>query len=553
MSFNIIFNEQKMTIDKKIKLIDLTNGDKSIIAALVNGRIRELEYDLYYPATIKFIGLKDPDAMGIYERGIRYIFSMATHLLYPNLKFRLTYSISRSIFAQIVEGKTRFITLEMTKNIAKKMREIVNADYLFTRIIMNNDEAVKLYKKYKMTDKIEIVKYRPQKTVHLYTCDNYFNYMYGKMVPSTGYLTSFKLTQYANGIIIQYPRSEYNGEIPPFSDEPTFRDTLIHSQEWGNTCNLSTIAGINSRIPNKEAVQLINMCEDRHNRMLSELGEDIEENINDIRLICIAGPSSSGKTTFADRLTVELLSRGINPIRISLDDYYKVREEVPKDENGEYDFESIDALDVDLFNENMLELMDGKTVTLPSFSFKQNKRIFNRKVKVGPKDPIIIEGIHALNEEMTRNIPKYLKFKIYISPQAQVNIDNANPISLTDIRLIRRIVRDYKYRNSSAEETIKMWPNVRKGEFKWIYKTQEDADYVFDSFLNYELCVMKKYALPLLLKVDRESDVGPDAARLVKLLKYFKEVDETWVPCNSLLKEFIGGSCYRDSKVIDDD
>lgn len=550
MSFDIILNSEKKTIEKKVKLLDLTNDNTDIICALVNGRIRELEYEVYYPATINFLTVKDHDAMGIYERGIRFIFAMAAHLLYPNLRFKLTYSVSRSIFAQIVEGKSRFITLEMTRNIEAKMRQIVESNFKFDRLILTNKDASKLYKKYKLLDKEKILKYRPEKTVHLYSCDGYFNYMYGKMVPSTAYLKDFKLCQYSHGLIIQYPRSEYDGKIPPFSDEPTFRDTLINAQEWGHTCNLNFVSGINEHIPNSEAVELINMCENRHNRMLSELGERIEDNIKDIKLICIAGPSSSGKTTFADRLTVELISRGINPVRISLDDYYKKREDVPKDENGDYDFESIEALDVNLFNENILDLLDGKEVAVPTFSFKKNDRDFNRKIKIGPRDPIIIEGIHALSEEMTRAIPKYLKFKIYISPQAQINIDNENPISLTDIRLIRRMVRDYKYRGASAEETFKMWPSVRKGEFKWIYKTQEYANYVFDSFLNYELCVMKKYALPILNKIDKDSEFGPDAERLIKLLKYFVDVDEKWIPCNSLLKEFIGGSCYRDSTPI---
>lgn len=241
------------------------------------------------------------------------------------------------------------------------------------------------------------------------------------------------------------------------------------------------------------------------------------------------------------------MSRGIHPIRISIDDYYKRREDVPKDEDGNYDFESLEALDIDYFNKNINDLLDGKTVELPIFSFKENMRKKGRVVKIGPTDPIIIEGIHALNEQLTNQIPKYLKYKIYISPQAQVNIDYENPISLSDIRLIRRMVRDYKYRGSTAEETISMWPNVRKGEFKWIYRTQEDADYVFDSFLNYEICVLKKYALPLLNNIDKDSEYAPDAERLIKLIKYFKDVDDRRVPCNSLLKEFIGGSCYRDS------
>ncbi len=548
MSFEITIGNNKFTYEKKVKLLDLTNNNLDYICALVNGRIRELDYDVYYPANITFLTVKDHDAMGIYERGIRFLFSMAAHICYPDIHFKLTYSVSRSIFAQPIEDKDKIFTSEMVKSIENKMKEIVSSNLKFSRTIMSNKEASDLYKNLKLYDKDSILKYRPEKTVHLYNCNGYYNYMYGKMVPSTGYLKSFSLLPYCNGLLIQYPRSEYNGLIPPFSDEPTFRDTLTHAQKWGNLVNLSTVSGINEHIPNTEAVKLINMCENRHNRMLTELGQKIEENIDDIRLICIAGPSSSGKTTFADRLTMELISRGINPIRISLDDYYKIREEVPKDENGDYDFESIDALDVELFNDNMQKLLQGKEVTVPTFSFKKNARLFERKVKIGPRDPIIIEGIHALSNEMTASIPKYLKFKIYISPQAQINVDNENPISLTDIRLIRRMVRDYKYRGASAEETLKMWPSVRKGEFKWIYKTQEYANYVFDSFLNYELCVLKKYALPILNKIDKDGEFGTDAERLIKLLKYFVDIDEKWVPCNSLLKEFIGGSCYRDSQ-----
>lgn len=546
MQFEVVLNNEKQTFDKKVKLLSLTNGDTNIICASVNGRIRELDYDLYYDSTVHFLTVKDHEAMGIYERGIRFIFAMAAHLCYPKLRFKLTYSISRSIFAQIIDGNIKMVTLEMTNNIEKKMKEIVQENFLFERIIVTNEKAEEIYKEYNLFDKAEIVQYRPEKTVHLYTANGYFNYMYGKMVPSAGYLKDFKLKQYSNGLIIQYPRSEFEGKIPPFSDEPVFRDTLIHSQAWGNLVNLSTVVGINSHIKSSEAVQLINMCEDRHNKMLSELGEKIEDNIDDIRVICIAGPSSSGKTTFADRLTVELLSRGIKPIRISIDDYYKKREDVPKDEDGNYDFECLNALDVDLFNDNVNDLLEGKTVDLPVFSFKENKRKIGRTVTIGPEDPIIIEGIHALNEDMTPRIPKYIKFKIYIAPQAQINIDDENPISLTDIRLIRRMVRDNKYRGAGAEETIRMWPSVRKGEFKWIYNTQEDADYVFDSFLNYEICVLKKYALPLLQKIDRDGEYGPDAERLIKLIKYFKDIDDKWIPCNSLLKEFIGGSCYRD-------
>lgn len=551
MSFTLKFNGVSRTFEKKVKLLDLTDNNKDIICAMVNGRVRELDYDVYYDAEVRFLKVDDHDAMGIYERGIRFLFAMATHNLYPDLRFRMSYGVSRSIYARIDSGdRTKFLTEEMVENIQNEMKRIAKANYSFKRLILKNEEAESVYKNFHLYDKLEILQYRPEKTVHFYDCNGYFNYMYGKMVPSTGYLKDFNLIFYTPGLLIQYPRSETDGQIPVFKDEPVFSESLIKAQDWSNLVKLSTVSEINKKIKDNElsVVELINLCEDKHNKMLCDLGDRIEQNIKTIRLICIAGPSSSGKTTFADRLTVELKSRGINPIRISMDDYYKRREDVPKDEDGNYDFECTDALDLKLFNQNLVSLLNGQVVKLPSFDFKTNARIFNRTIQIGPNDPIIIEGIHALNEQVTASIPKYLKFKIYISPQAQINLDNENPLSLTDIRLLRRIVRDNSYRGSDAAETISMWPLVRKGEFKWIYHTQEDANYVFDSFLNYELCVLKKHAMPLLLAIDRESEYGPDAERLIGLLKYFKDIDEKWIPCSSLLKEFIGGSCYRDAK-----
>ncbi len=551
MAFTITYENKSETFEKKVKLLDLTNGNKNYICALVNGQLRELDYDVYYDANVQFLTLKDHDAMGIYERSLRFIFTMASNQVIPGIKFRMTYSVSRTIYAQLIQkgsSKELYLTPKLVNQIEEKMHQIVEADYPFIRLIKTNEEAKLIYEDFNLADKSAILEYRPEKTVHFYNCNGYYNYMYGKMVPSTGYLKNFKLLFYAPGLLLQYPRSETNGEIPEFHDEPNFSDSLINSQKRGQLVGLNYIASINKKIKKSELsqVELINICEDKHNRMLCELGEKISQQINNIRVICIAGPSSSGKTTFADRLTVELKSRGLNPIRISLDDYYKNREDVPKDEDGSYDFESIDALNVDLFNENVLSLLNGDEVSLPTYSFKTNSRNFSRKVKIGDNDLIIVEGIHALNEKMTSSIPKYLKFKIYISPQAQINIDDENPISLTDIRLLRRIVRDNQYRGTSAEETLKMWPSVRRGEFKWIYQTQEDANYVFDSFLNYELNVFAKYALPLLKKIPNDSPYYTDAFRLINMIKYFKPIEEKWIPCTSLLKEFIGGNCYRD-------
>lgn len=544
--FTIKFNGQEKKFDKKVQLSTLIQDDnQEYFIAKVNNRIRELSYEVYYDSDVQFLTVRDQEAIRIYETSLRYLFAMAANRLYPDLKFRFSYNVSRSIFVQILNEGFR-VDSTMVKRISQEMRDIIEKDLPFERKIVSNEEALKIYKEWGYEDKIELLKYRPEKTVHFYNCDGYMNYMYGYMVPSSGYLKRFALRLYSPGIIIQYPRSECNGNIPPFEDAPTFGKTLKESHKWAKATGVDSVAGLNKLVETAGDIEFINLCEAKHNRMLCELGELIEKDIENIRLICIAGPSSSGKTTFANRLRIELMSRGINPIRISMDDYYLPRDLAPIDENGDPDLESINALDIPLFNQNMLDLIQGEEVQLPKFDFKLGKRVPGRVLKVPADQPIIIEGIHALNDQMTTLIPKHQKFKIYIAPQAQINLDNHNPISLTDLRLLRRIVRDKQFRNASAESTIQMWPSVRKGEFTWIYKTQEGADYVFNSLLPYELCVMRKYALPVLQNIPADSPYFSMAERLIKFLKYFVEMDDKWVPCNSLMREFIGGSCYQD-------
>lgn len=549
MAFTLKFHDQEKSFDKKVALLDLVDDpQKEFVCAKVNNRIRELTYEVYYDADVEFLTIRDADAIPIYETSLRYLVAMAFKRAYPELEVRFSYNVSRSIFVQILND-SRHSDMSMVRRIEDEMQTIVAADFPLNRMIVTKEEAKNIYEDKKFTDKLELLKYRPEKTVHLYDCDGYLNYMYGRMVPSTGYLKKYKIRLYSPGIIIQYPRAEAGGDIPKFEDAPTFGKTLKASHAWGKIAGADSVSGINEHIKKDGVIDFINMCETRHNRMLVELGNMIESDIDTIRLICIAGPSSSGKTTFSNRLRIELLSRGIKPIRLSIDDYYLPKSEVPKDENGDPDLESINALDIELFNQNMLDLISGKEVQLPRFDFKLGHRVPGRKLKVSFSQPIIIEGIHALNDMLTINIPKHQKFKIYISPQAQINFDNHNPMSLTDLRLLRRIVRDKKYRNASAEETMSMWPSVRKGEFTWIYNTQEGADFVFNSLLSYELSVMKKYAMPLLSNIDTNSVYFPVAERLIRMLKYFDDMSDEWVPSNSLLREFIGGSCYANVDV----
>ena len=547
MQFTLNYLNTTKEFNKNVRLLDLIPEEdkKKYICARVNNRVRELTYEVYYDANIEFCTVSDRDAMRIYEGSLRYVVAMAFDRVYPGLKIRFCYNVSRSVFVQLLDTTVR-ADLHMVKAIQEEVDRIIKSDFEFKRIKIRNEEAKDIYLKHGLLDKLDILKYRPEETVHLYDCDGYLNYMYIRMVPSTGYLKDYKILPYSPGLIIQYPRAECNGMIPRFKDAPTFGKVLKESHEWAQIAGADTVAGINEHIHQDGVIDFIQLCEARHNRMLAELGESIEADISNIRLICIAGPSSSGKTTFANRLRIELLSRGIKPVRISLDDYYLERSKCPIGPDGKPDLESIDALDIDLFNQNMLDLINGEEVTLPKFDFKIGGRVKGRTLRIGENEPIIIEGIHALNERMTTLIPKHQKYKIFIAPQAQINLDNTNPISITDLRLLRRIVRDKNFRGSSALETMQMWPSVRRGEFQWIYDTQEGADFVYNSMLSYELCVMKKYAMPALKEIDTDSEYFPVAERLIRMLKYFDDMPDEWVPCNSLIREFIGGSCYAE-------
>ena len=545
--FTLKVGDKNLTFDRKIALLDLidSNEDKKYLCAKVNNRIRELTYEVFYDADIEFLDIEDEEAAYIYENTLRYIVAMALYEIDPTLQLKYSYYESRSIYALLLDEEYK-MDKRLLSVLNDKISEIISSDYKFERKIVPNDEAEQIYRKFNMEDKIDLLKYRPEKTVHFYVCNGYYNYMYGYMAPSTAYINKYRLQLYQNGFIIQFPKNDSKGEIPPFVPSPKYGKTLDSSYHWARLVGTDTVTKINHHVENSGDVDFINLCEAHHNNMLSELGRQIKEHLSSIRLICIAGPSSSGKTTFSNRLRSELLSHGISPIRISLDDYYLPKNLVPLDEEGKLDLETIEALNIELFNKNMKDLVDGKSVTIPHYDFKTGKTSNGPTYQIKPNQLIIIEGIHALNERLTHLIPKKQKYKIYIAPQEQINLDNHNPVSLTNIRLIRRIVRDYKFRNSSAEETLSMWPSVRRGEFKWIYDTQEDADYVFNSLLFYEHCVLKNDALKILSLVENDSPYYIAANRLIKYIKYFVHMDNKWVPCNSLLQEFIGHSCYQD-------
>ena len=529
-----------MEYENPIKIKELISSeDYNYFACKVNNKLRDFEYEIKKNCKINFVGIKDRDANKVYESSLRFILLMAAYNVDKDLSLVASFNVSRSTVLRNKAGK---ISAETFKKIEAEMNRIVEADYPIVRKTVSKKEAIDVYSKLGFLDKLDLMKYRPEDEVHIYSCDGYQNYLYSYMTPSTGYLTKYKLIHHEGDIVLMYPRSELGGEIPEFIDEKTYAEALSEVRKWGIKNKSSTVTQINEHVEHNEGLEFVLACEERHSLMLEEVADRII-NKGEIGLIAIAGPSSSGKTTFSNRLKAKLMEKGLNPVVISMDDYYIDRDLF--DFDSITDFEDINLLDLPLFNQHMKDLIDGKEVDMPKFDFATKKRVKGKKLKLDKNSPIVIEGIHALNKRTTESIPANKKFKIYIGPQIQVNLDDSNPISITNLRLIRRIVRDYQFRGSSAENTLKMWESVRNGEFKWIYENQEGVDFVFNSQLDYEFCVTKKHILPLLENIGNDSSYYNLASTLKKYVKYFKDIDDGCVPHNSLLREFIGGSCFN--------
>ena len=541
----VTIGDRELVVAAGTSIIDLIEGDKyQYQAARVNNRIRELNYIIQGDSKIELLTLKDREAQTMYQSTLRYLIIMAVKRVYPSARIIFNYSVSRAMSATIANFNRPFLQSDLNK-IQAELDDIIAKDLPISRYSITKEEAAAYYNEIGFNDKASILKYRKEETVHMYECDDYKNYMFGYMLPSTGFIKEYKLLLYAPGFIIQYPRSELGGKIPEFHEEKAFRDALREATQWGNLTNASYIHQMNELIEQGKALEFINLCETKHNNQFVALGKAIAKEIDRVRLIAVAGPSSSGKTTFTNRLKIQLRSLGIDPLMISIDDFYKVGHEgTPVDEFGKPDFEHIDSLDRALFDEVMYKLIAGEAVALPHYSFYDRSRTFGAPVKLKPHQPIMIEGIHALNDMLTPSIDNALKFKVYIAPQIQLHIDDHNPIPITDIRLLRRMTRDYATRGTACEKTLDMWASVRRGEFRWIYPHQADADFIFNSELSYELCVIKKHVLPLLENIPSESPYFIPANRLNKFLKYFHDISDTWVPCNSILREFIGGSIF---------
>ncbi len=549
---NVILDGKQLSIPVGTRVLDLLpeNQRTNYLMCQVGLVVKEMNYRLqerHNGVEIKLLGLEHIESGKAYEATLRYVIAMAFHNIYPKVDLRFSYNVSRAIYCESLTPG--FNMSRATSAVIDEVQRIVKADLPIERVTLSIEEGREVYKRFNHHDKLAILQYRPEDYVHLYKCGDYFDYLHNYMLPSTGCLKNYLIRPYSPGLIIQYPRYELDGKIPHFTEETTYGRTLQKAYRWSKNVDLQTVPQLNLQVLGGNVLELVQMCEARHNQMLAELGNAIQSDIENIRLIGIAGPSSSGKTTFCNRLRVELLSRGIRPVTISMDDYYLAKAEIAKIQGkpiGQLDLEHINCLDIAQFNKDLFDLINGEEVTLPRFNFKTGLREEGKRIKVDNNSPIIIEGIHALNEKLTSSIPKHQKFKIYIAPQAQLNIDDHSPLNITDLRLIRRLVRDMKFRNSSAADTIDMWQSVRSGEFKWIYPNQEGANFVFNSSLLYELCVLRSRALPALKEIPPTAPQYVIANRLIKYLKYFAPLeDESIIPCNSLIREFIGGSCFK--------
>ena len=521
-------------------------GKCQIVAAIVDNELRELNSTLVKDCHVKLINACSSIGSRIYQRSLSFVLMRACMELFPNCKVSVEHSLSRGLYCEIHCSCKSMIDENDTRRKEKLMREIIEEDIPLIKKRVPLSEATKIFKEYGQINKVKLMKYREKPYVNMYECGWFKNYFYGYMVPSTGYLKKFRLKFYKPGLVMQLPRGENNGEIPAFREQPKLYRVFRETERWSKILGIDYVAALNDLIITKRQREFICIAEALHEKKVIEISNSVMKNVKDKKLILIAGPTSSGKTTFSKRLEIQLRVNGLRPVSISLDDYFVNRENTPLDEEGEYNFEALNALNLELFNRDLERILKGEEVEIPTFDFCSGRSEYRGNIiKISEEQPLILEGIHCLNDQLTESIPRENKFKIYISALTQLSIDEHNRIPTTDTRLIRRMARDSKFRSNDANATLSLWESVRRGEEKNIFPFQEDADVMFNSALFYELSVLKKHVEPLLRQVDTTSPYHPEAKRLLKFLNYFVSLEnEEDIPRTSILKEFTGGSIF---------
>lgn len=507
--------------------------------------LKELSQSVLRDGELEFITTAQKPGKDTYRRSVTLLMETAAWKLYPNLELLVQHSIGQGYYCEFrYHGSISVPDQKMLQALKEKMLDYVTADLPIVKYNMNTQDASARFREMGRMDKVRLMRYRRSSRVNVYELQGFPDYYYGYMVPSTGYLKYFDLISYQNGFMLMFPDKDTR-KVAEFAASDKLFATLNDSAQWGIDMGIRTVGELNDVIAAGRIQDMILVQESYMEQKIGDIAKTLAADRRK-KFVLIAGPSSSGKTTFSHRLSIQMTAHGLKPHPISLDDFYCNREETPLDENGEYDFECLEALDVALFNQCMTDLLAGKEVTLPVFNFKTGHREYRQKpLRMGPDDVLVIEGIHGLNEKLSYELPKENKYKIYISALTQLNIDDHNNLSTADGRLIRRMVRDARTRNTTARETLARWSSVRRGEEKNIFPYQEEADVMFNSALIYELSVLKLYAEPLLFSIDPDCPEYPEAKRLLKFLDYFLPVPGENIGHNSILREFIGGSCFH--------
>ncbi|MEL7647147.1 MAG: nucleoside kinase [Sedimentibacter sp.] len=533
-------NESLLELLKKIHKDDYSG----YLGIKVNNRLQELERARFKENDkIEFIDIRDRDGQRIYVRTLTLIYIKACKDIFSDIDVCIVNSLNKGLYTEL-EHKHLVNKLQL-ENIRKRMQEIIQAKRPIKSMTMKVEEAMGIFKRQGLEDKIEILSQWDKEDIRIYELDGYYDTFYGYLAPNTEFVKEFDLKLFYPGIILSFPTSESNFTIPEYIEQKKLSKVFKEAEEWGRIMDVGYVGSLNRKIMNSTIDDMIRINEALHEKKIAYIADEIASD-KSIKVVLIAGPSSSGKTTFAQRLSIQLRVNGKKTYALSLDDYFVDREHTPRDENGGYDFETIDALDLELFNEQLLGLMSCEEVEIPIFNFHTGMREMERKkVKLTNDHIIIVEGIHGLNDRLTSHIPQMNKFKIYISALTQLNIDNHNRISTSDLRLVRRIVRDSIHRGNDVNRTMELWDNVVKGTEKYIFPYQENADAIFNSALVYELSVLKKYAEPMIKEIKKDSIFYPERQRLLKFFSYFKSIDdESAIPNTSILREFIGGSCF---------
>ena len=543
----IQYKDKKREIDNPItirKLLEseIRESEHEVVAATFNNEYVNLNYEIKQDGEIKLIDISSKAVMRVYRRTLIYILGMAFERVCPGLKMTVNYQLSNSMFCDIDNTE---VTEEIVQNLNEEMRKIVKENLPIKQVIMTREEAKKLYDETDSSKGRLQFDFEENEKIYMSYCGEYFNYCYGTIADRTGSTKIFEIIKYSDGFLMRYPSSNAPEQMPKLIQTKKLAWALDEYDDIHKILNMNTVYKLNTAVEQDNIKDIIMLDEALHEKKIANIADDIAKNRN-IKMILIAGPSSSGKTTFAQRLGLQLRINKIKPVTISVDNYFVERDQTPKDEDGKYDFENIEAIDLDLFNSHLTKLLNGEEIEMPEFDFHIGTKRYNgKKLKLEKDEVLVIEGIHCLNDKLTNSIPKDQKYKIYISALTVLNMDRYNRISSTDTRLVRRIVRDYQFRSYSAKQTIATWYMVNRGEEKNIFPYQENANVIFNTSLIYELGVLKNIAMPLLEEITPEEPEYAEARRLINMLKYFRTIPAEYVPANSLIKEFVGGGNFK--------